>query len=102
MLSRTKLSARCLKAVAKETWQLVGWLTHAVNAVRHDGSIVVDATRSVIEAFGAALIRHERKMLDRCGKCASLRLQPLYKAKLGVDGALCLSCGWEFSPDEEP
>jgi hypothetical protein len=24
-----------LKAVAKETWQLAGWLTHAVNASRH-------------------------------------------------------------------
>jgi hypothetical protein len=45
-----------LKAVAKETWQLAGWLTHAVNASRHDGTIVVDVAHSVIEAFGAALI----------------------------------------------
>ena len=29
-----------LKAVAKETWQLAGWLTHAANASRHDGTII--------------------------------------------------------------
>jgi hypothetical protein len=84
-----------LKAVAKETWQLVGWLTHAVNANRHDGTIIVNATHSVIEAFGAALIRQERPSPDRCGKCGSLRLVVLYKPELDVDGAACLSCGWE-------
>jgi hypothetical protein len=89
------------KAVAKETWQLAGWLTHAVNASRHDGTIVVDATHSVIEAFGAALIRQERQTPERCVKCGSLRLVPLYKPESDVDGAACLSCGWEFRPDEE-
>jgi hypothetical protein len=89
-----------LKAVAKETWQLVGWLTHLVNASRHDGTIVLDATHSVIEAFGAALIRKERQTPERCGKCGSMRLITLYKPELDVDGAACLSCGWEFRPDE--
>ena len=47
-----------LKALAKETWDLVNWLTHAANASRIDGTIAVDATHSTLEAFGAALIRH--------------------------------------------
>jgi hypothetical protein len=89
-----------LKAIAKETWQLVSWLTHAVNASRHDGVIVLDATHSVLEAYGAALIREERQTPERCGKCGSLRLMVLYKPELDVDGAACLSCGWEFRPDE--
>ena len=90
-----------LKALAKETWQLVGWLTHALNASRHDGTMVVDATHSVIEAFGTALIRHERQTLERCGRCGSLRLIPLYNPEISVDGAACLSCGWEFLPGRE-
>lgn len=89
-----------LKAVAKETWQLVGWLTHATGATRHDGTIVLDATHALLDAFGTALIRHERQTPQRCEKCGSLRVIPLYKPEVDVDGAVCLSCGWEFRPDE--
>ena len=89
-----------LRALAKETWQLVGWLTHAVNASRHDRTMVVDATHSVIEAFGTALIRHERQTVERCGRCGSLRLIALYNPEFRTDGAACLSCGWEFLPNQ--
>src|SRR6266542_1775601 len=90
-----------LKALAKETWQLVGWLTHAVNATRHDGTMVVDATHAVLEAFGTALIRDERQAVERCGRCGSLRLTALYNPEFRTDGTVCLSCGWEFLPDQE-
>jgi len=90
-----------LKALAKETWELAGWLTHAVNASRHDGTMVVEATHSVIEAFGTALIRRERETPERCERCGSLRLIVLYKPEIELDGAACLSCGWELRPDEE-
>ena len=90
-----------LKALAKETWQLVGWLTHAVNASRHDGAMVLDATHSVIEAFGTALIRYERQTVERCGRCGSLRLIVLYNPEFRSDGATCLSCGWEFLPNKK-
>jgi hypothetical protein len=33
-----------LKTLAKSTWQLVSWLTHASNAVRFDGHMAVEAT----------------------------------------------------------
>jgi hypothetical protein len=91
-----------MKALAKETWQLVGWLTHAVNATRHDGTMVLDATHSVIEAFGTALIRHERQAVERCARCGSLRLISLYNPEFNTDGAACLSCGWEFVPNQKP
>jgi len=90
-----------LKALAKETWQLVGWLTHAVNATRYDGTMVVDATHSVIEAYGTALIRHERQAVERCARCGSLRLISLYNPEFSTDGAACLSCGWEFVPEQK-
>src|SRR6202044_1634687 len=54
-----------LKAVARSTWQLVSWLTHAANAVRYDGTAAVDATYAVLNAFGAALLRYERPVTDR-------------------------------------
>ena len=76
----------------------MSWLTHAVDATRHDGMIVVHAVHSFLEAFGAALIRHERQTVDRCSRCGSLRLIPLYNPDVPADGAACLSCGWELLP----
>lgn len=89
-----------LKSLARETWELVGWLTHAANATRHDGTIVLDATHAVLETFGTALIRHERQAPERCERCGSLRLIEAYNPAFDADGAKCLSCGWEFLPDE--
>ena len=89
-----------LKALAKETWELTGWLTHAVNASKHEGAMAVDATHSVLEAFGTVLIHRERATPERCGRCSSIQLIELYNPELDVDGAKCLSCGWEFLPHE--
>ena len=75
-----------LKGLAKESWQLVSWLTHAANASRDDGMIALNATPATLEAFGAALVRHERQAPDRCGRCGSLRLIGLYRPELQVDG----------------
>ncbi len=91
-----------LKGLAKESWQLLGWLTHAANATRGDGMIALNATHATLEAFGAALLRHERQTPDRCGRCGSLKLIVLYRPELQVDGAVCQSCGWEKLPTEQP
>ena len=61
-----------LKALAKETWEVVNWLIHAANASKVDGTLTIDATHSVLEAFGTALIRFERKTPERCGRCGSV------------------------------
>lgn len=83
-----------LKAVARSSWQLASWLTHAVNAVRYDGTLTVDATYAVLNAFGAALLRCERPTADRCVRCGSLRIQVVYQpdSDLG-DAVACESCG---------
>jgi hypothetical protein len=83
-----------LKAVARSTWQLVSWLTHAGNAVRHDGTVAVDATHGLLNAFGAALMRHMRKAVDRCPRCSSLRMTILYESESGGEIPVCESCGW--------
>ena len=91
-----------LKALAKETWELVNWLTHAENVSKVDGTIAIDATHSVLEAFGAALIRRERKTPERCGRCSSLRLQLVYMPELDYDAAICQTCGFLMTPDDTP
>jgi hypothetical protein len=90
-----------LKALAKETWELVNWLTHAANAGRYDGMIAVDATLSTIQALGAALLRHERQTIERCGGCGSLRLAQLYNPEIDSDAVVCQSCGWESFPERD-
>jgi predicted Zn-ribbon and HTH transcriptional regulator len=83
-----------LKTLAKSTWQLVSWLTHASNAVRYDGMLAVDATYAVLNAYGAAIIRHERPTPDRCPRCNSLRIQIVDEPELESGlGIACESCG---------
>ncbi len=48
-----------LKNVAKSTWELVSWLTHAENATRLDGELAVEATGHVLTVFSYALVRYE-------------------------------------------
>jgi hypothetical protein len=84
-----------LKTIARSTWQLVSWLTHAANAVAYDGEVAVNATHEVLNSFGTALVRSERKTLDRCPRCNSLRLQTIYQPDSDpVDAVLCESCAW--------
>jgi hypothetical protein len=74
----------------------VSWLTHAANAARYDGSMALDATHNVLEAFGGALLRLERATRDRCERCGSLRLKVVDRPdSLFGDIAVCESCGFE-------
>ena len=83
-----------LKAIARSTWQLVSWLTHATNLGRHEGRAALDATYAVLNAFGAAVLGVERPITDRCGRCGSVRLQTIYRPEFDSDTVECLSCGW--------
>jgi hypothetical protein len=90
-----------LKTVAKSTWELVGWLTHARNATRSDGQFAVDATLHVVASFSNALVRKERGAPERCPQCSSYRLTSDYRPELNREPpyvTLCEACGWEDSP----
>lgn len=84
-----------LKAAARSTWQLRAWLTHAANAVRYDGTVVVDATYAVLNAFGAALLRYEQPTSDRCARCGSLLIEIVDYPESSMGHAIgCESCGF--------
>jgi hypothetical protein len=91
-----------LKSLARSTWQLVSWLTHAAIAVRYDGTLAVDATYAVLNAYGAAILRHERPTSDRCSRCSSVRIQivedPTFESGLGI---ACGSCGFVEEAGQE-
>lgn len=83
-----------LKSIARTTWQLTAWLTHAANAVRYDGLLAVDATYAVLNAYGAALLRYQRPAPDRCPRCKSVRVHIIYDDEAPVGPAVaCESCG---------
>jgi hypothetical protein len=101
--SRSARLRSYLRTVAKFTWELVNWLTHAENASRLDGELAVEATGHLITVYALALVRYERGEPVRCPACSSYRLTSDYRPELGRGGAyvtLCEACGWEDVPEE--
>jgi len=90
-----------LKTVAEETWQLVGWLTHAQNATWADAQLTVDATANVLVAFGAAVLRHETGAPERCPACSSYRVTIDYRSDIAAGVPLCETCGWTMLPPRD-
>jgi hypothetical protein len=86
-----------LKAVAKSTWDLAAWLTHANGAKRTDASFVLDATQQVVEGFGGALIRLESGSPERCPQCGSYNLDVGFNPELMPRPYVseCEECGWQ-------
>jgi hypothetical protein len=90
-----------LKAIAKSTWELVQWLTHASSAVRFDAYFAFKATAHVLTVYSLALIRFQSDFPDQCPECASYRLASDYRR--GDDNKMrhftvCEACGWEAAP----
>jgi hypothetical protein len=100
--SRNERIRGYLKALAKETWELVNWLTHTANASKVEGTMAIDATKAVLDGYGAVLIRHECKVPERCGRYASLRLRLFYMPELENDTVICQTCGHLMAPDGTP
>jgi hypothetical protein len=94
-----------LKAQAKAGWELVQWLTHSTNAVRHDADLVLEATRAILDGFGRTLLRYERAFPDRCRRCSSYRVVdyvPDPKNEDALHTRRCESCGWIGAPRKPP
>jgi hypothetical protein len=88
-----------LKAVAKSAWELAAWLTHANAATRQDAVFVLDATHTVLAAFGNAVIRHESGSPERCPNCGSYNLDVGFNPELPRSYVSeCEECGWQ-SPE---
>ncbi len=93
-----------LKAIAKSAWELTGWLTHANGATRQDGVFVLDATHTVLAAFGSAVIRHESSAPERCPKCGSYSLDVGFNPELMPRPYVyeCEECGWQSPEMRKP
>jgi hypothetical protein len=88
-----------LKATAKSAWELAGWLTHANGATRQDAVFVLDATHTVLAAFGSAVIRYESAAPERCPNCGSYNLDVGFNPDLPRPYVSeCGECGWQ-SPE---
>lgn len=81
-----------LKALAREAWQLVNWVTHASNAARPDAALALSATEAVLVAFGTASLRNESGRPTRCPRCRSYALIP-DETDDGRSALVCESCG---------
>ena len=82
---------------AKSTWQLVAWLTHAQNAVRHDADLAAGATSTVLGAFTGALMRHEERTAQPLPEVRILQIAFVVQARTGDDPpyiTVCGNCEW--------
>jgi hypothetical protein len=82
-----------LKNTAKETWQLVNWLTHTRSANKTASSIAIHACQTVIGHFIQILERSRTDKTEECPVCKSRGLRTHYDISIPPDGDYYVSCG---------
>lgn len=91
--SSNKTLRQYLKTTAKQTWQLVNWLTHARNANQGITSIAVRGADTIFDHFAQVLVGVETESIDKCLSCSSRNIRTFYDVGLGEDGEYYSSCG---------
>ena len=92
-----------LKGTAKDTWQLVNWLTHDRDANKTASSIAVHGTDTVIGHFVQILQRDKTDGTDHCPLCKSRQVRTHFDLTIGSDGeyyTACAVCEWSSHPDK--
>ncbi len=84
-----------LKVIAKETWQLVSWLTHSTSAREEQAVFAYRATSNVVAAFSAASREREEVESKRCPICDSYQLFDAFRPDDWAEVTLCEMCGAE-------
>lgn len=90
-----------LKSTAKETWQLVNWLTHDRNATKTASLIAIEACETIVGHFVQVLEREKRDAYDHCPLCKSRNIRTYFDASIGPDGDYYMRCGecsWRSHP----
>jgi hypothetical protein len=90
-----------LKNTAKETWQLVNWLTHDRNANKTASSIAIHACDTVVGHFIQILVRERTDHADECPLCKSRNIRTHFDVSIEPDGDYYMTCGacdWSSHP----
>lgn len=90
-----------LKNTAKETWQLVNWLTHARSANTTASSIAIHACQTTIGHFIQILEKSRADKTDLCPVCRSRNVRTHFDIAISPDGDYYTSCGvcdWNNHP----
>ncbi len=82
-----------VKNMAKETWQLVNWLTHSRSADQTASSIAVHSTQTVIGHIIQLLERGHQDSAGQCPLCGSKIIRSHYDIDIPPEGDYYLSCG---------
>jgi hypothetical protein len=101
---RNELIRSYLKANAKETWQLVNWLTHTSKASLYEARLALDATANLLAVMSLVVMHGEASPPTTCPKCKSYRVVAVYEPDLDIDPpyvSLCESCGWNDYDEDD-
>lgn len=94
-----------LKVSAKETWQLVNWLTHDRNADEGAILIAIHSCDNVIGHFYGTMVRSRSEKIPICPICGSRKIRTHFDIQIGEDGDYFSSCGqcdWDSHPLRQP
>lgn len=90
-----------LKSHAKETWQLVNWLTHSRSADKVSTEIAIHACAATLRTFIQLLERERTGGKEECPSCRSRNIRTFFDIDIPPDGDYFLSCGacdWHNHP----
>jgi hypothetical protein len=90
-----------LKATARDTWQLVNWLTHDRSANKAASSIAIHGCDAVVGHFVQILEREKTDRTEQCPLCKSRKIRTHFDLSLEQDGdyyMTCAACDWSSHP----
>lgn len=99
--SSNKELRQYLKNSAKDTWQLVNWLTHDRDASKIACSIAICGSDTVVGHFLQILELKETEAMQSCPRCKSRQIRSHFDPALGTDGeyySTCAICKWSSHP----
>ncbi len=82
-----------LKNTAKETWQLVNWLTHDRNATGTASTIALHSCSTLVGHFVQILQRKRTGEIDGCPLCKSRNIRTHFDMSIEPDGDYYMTCG---------
>lgn len=90
-----------LKGTAKDTWQLVNWLTHHRGANKTASSIAIHGCDTVVGHFVQVLEREKTDHTEQCPVCKSRKIRTHFDVSFEPEGAYyltCAACEWSSHP----